>query len=280
MVWKGKVVLGLVLASLTGIAAVRPGVTCDLSGGRMLRPATGRIWHSLCLSFCSNVDSHFISQPQPNGSCSHLGDKPMTPSLAEIPTTHPRIPNELTMVHHPYVAPYGQSPSNLLHKIATSTKPTLRPRILVSSLHALFTSLPLPPFRPWPQQQLVASEPARPTAADCTGDLISNATTSSISTDSRAFRGSLRNLVCNPNSVFELGMWRGGVVYVYRLDGWSRMYTQDKKGERAKWAAVASQARERRRKGKVGHGCPRSTQGNRGGELAIVAGILYARTRG
>jgi hypothetical protein len=58
------------------------------------------------------------------------------------------------------------------------------------------------------------------------------------------------------------------------------MYTQDEKGESAKWAAVASQARERRWKEKVGHNCRRSTQGNRGGELGHSCLVLNEARRG
>ena len=44
-----------------------------------------------------------------------------------------------------------------------------------------------------------------------TGDLISNATTFSVSTDGGAFEWageSVRNFLCKPSSVFDLGMWR------------------------------------------------------------------------
>ena len=44
-----------------------------------------------------------------------------------------------------------------------------------------------------------------------TGDLISNATTFSVSTDSGTFEWageSLRNFLCKPSCIFDLGMWR------------------------------------------------------------------------
>ena len=153
-------------------------VRATVSVGRKFRHGTGRIRRFTRFLSVRDQSVATDSQDQQNYTqdpCSRAQEiTPITPSLAEIPATRPGIPNVLST--RPPAAP-AKLLQNTLNTLLSSP----------SSLRSLSTPLPLPLFRSWPQQQHVTSEPTRPAAADRTGDLISNATTS---------------------SVFELGIWR------------------------------------------------------------------------